>query len=66
MHKINNGYYTCFGQLIQEGKNFTYAIPKLRFSFCFGKSRIRFFLDGMYCVEVSFLIPEKQLWKMAT
>lgn len=67
MYKINNGYYPCFGQLIQKSKNLTYALSEPRFSFCFWESRIRLFLDGVYCVEVSsFLIPEKQLWEMAT
>lgn len=35
MYKINNGYYTCFCQLIQKDKNLTYALPEPGFSFCF-------------------------------
>lgn len=35
--------------------------------FAFEKVEFGLFLDEVYSVEVSsFLIPEKQLWKMAT
>lgn len=43
--------------MLSQNRDSVFAFEKVEFAF----------LDRVYCVEVSsFLIPEKQLWKMAT